>query len=359
MPGRLLQFIKTGLRSPHYTGTIIFDHYFDLRTIIANYLGEIKKRAEALLGDLIEAVTLGRPVNFYTDPEKDRKSQEILRQAALTAGFKDVDFELEPVAAALFYEQTLTRPETVLVFDFGGGTLDITIVRLGDDRLGDERRSGGVQRPGELRERRVFTNGGIGIAGSDFDQAIIHQRMLEHFGKGVVDDDAEINNLIASIADWQILPQLSTPQMKARLGRATAHNPYPTRLKALEALIFNDLSFQFYNKVEAAKIALSSQGTSIISMEDGDIHLWELLTRLQFEQDILSFRKQIEACLMDTLARSGLELGQIDTVIRTGGSSSIPCFIEMLNRIFGAQKVKTSDIFGSVAAGLAIKAFYH
>lgn len=144
--------------------------------------------------------------------------------------------------------------------------------------------------------------------------------------------------------------------MKYRLEQAIHTGQAPTRLLALEALIFNDLSFQFYNKVEATKIALSNQYAAVLGMETEDIHLWELLTRLQFEQDILEPYQKIERCLMDTLSASGLKVSQIDTVIRTGGSSNVPCFIEMLNRIFGPQRVHTSDIFGSVTSGLAIRA---
>jgi hypothetical chaperone protein len=338
MPGRLLQFIKTGLRSDGYGGTLIFDKYYSLTDIIRVYLGELKRRAERLLETEISGVTLGRPVKFYDDPQKDQRSQNVLREAALQAGFGDVDFEFEPVAAALYYELSLRQPENVLIFDFGGGTLDITVMRLGDPR-----------------GRQVFSSGGIGIAGSDFDRAIIERRMLEHFGRNAT-DDIEIDTLIGSISDWQVLPQLSTPEMKARLERAAVKSKVPTRLKALEALIFNDLSFQFYNKVEAAKILLSTQASAEVKMQAENLHIWELLTRLQFEADIADYMKRIEACLAETVANSGLRLDQIDTVIRTGGSSSIPAFIAMLERTFGVEKVRKSDLFGSVTSGLAIRA---
>ena len=73
-----------------------------------------------------------RPVKFADNPEQDRQSEQTLRQAALDAGFGEVDFEFEPVAAALFFEKSLTESQNVLIFDFGGGTLDIAIMRLGD-----------------------------------------------------------------------------------------------------------------------------------------------------------------------------------------------------------------------------------
>lgn len=338
-PGRLMQFIKTALRSEKYTGTQVFDRYYTLSDIIATYLQALKGRAESLLGEEISSVTLGRPVRFSASVEQDRKAQATLQQGAQEAGFKQVNFELEPIAAALYYELSLSKAQNVLIFDFGGGTLDLTIMRLGDKR-----------------QRRVYASGGIGMAGSDFDRAIIQQRMLPHFGKGVVQHEPEILSLINTIPDWAALPELSTPMARAELRRAIQAGVAPVRLKALEALIFNDLAFSFYNLVEATKIALSSRGVAVAAMKEKDMDIWELYTRSQFEKDIREHRQQIEGVLLETLAASGLEPGQIDAVVKTGGSSNIPVFGQMLGRIFGAEKVKSSDVFNSVTAGLAIKA---
>jgi len=339
-PGRLLQFLKTGLRLEDYEGTQVFDVYYDLKTLIKVYLQALKTRAESLLNQKIDGVTLGRPVKFLDQPDRDKQSEETLRQAALEAGFQEVDIEFEPIAAALYYETSLSKPENVLIFDFGGGTLDITIMRLGGPK-----------------ERKIFATGGIGIAGADFDKAIIQKRMLAHFGRGVVEANPEVNHLIEALADWHVLPALSTPRVQHMLREAIKINPAPTRLKAAEALIYNDLAFLFYNKVEAAKMALSQQGAAVIKMEEEEMNLWELLTRHQFEEDIKTLRSQIETCLLDTLIASGLEPEQIDAVIKTGGSSNIPSFTTMLQAIFSPAKIKTSNVFGSVTAGLAIKAY--
>ena len=339
-PGRLIQYIKTGLRSDGYEGTLVFDHYYSLKEIIKLYLGNLKSRAEDILGDRINTVTLGRPVHFFEDPELDKKSENTLREAALEAGFKNVDFEFEPIAAALYYETTLQKPETALIFDFGGGTLDITIMRLGDPK-----------------NRKIYATGGIGIAGSDFDQVIIQKHLLEHFGKGKFPNDPTLEELIDALTDWQIIPQLSTPQIRSQLQRAMRAKQSPVRLKALEAIIYNDLAFSLYNKVESAKIELSAQGVSLLKMKEKHIDIWELLTRYQFELDIKDHALRIEACLLDTIAASGLEPEQIDVAIKTGGSSNIPYFNLMLESIFGADKVRSSNAFSSVTAGLAIRAF--
>jgi len=337
-PGRLLQFIKTALRSESYEGTYVFDRYYGIVDIVSMYLRGLKQRAEDILGETIDGVTLGRPVKFSNKPDRDRKAQEMLAQAAEQAGFQRVEFELEPVAAALFYEQSIQKPQNVLIFDFGGGTLDITIMRLGD-----------------VRSRKVYASGGIDIAGSDFDRAIINQRMLPHFGKGQVDSDLHIRELVEAVSDWMVLPDLSVPRARTRLERAILDGIAPARLKALEALIFNDLAFSFYNSVEAAKIALSSQGAALIGLQAKDIDIWELYTRAQFESDIAGYRERIEQVLLDTVAESGLEPEQIDAVVKTGGSSNIPVFSDMLASVFGAQRVKSSNAFSSVTAGLGIK----
>jgi len=338
-PGRLMQFIKTALRSEKYSGTQVFDRFYSLSDIISTYLQALKQRAEALLRDEISGVTLGRPVKFSQVTELDQKAQDTLYQAAMEAGFKRIDFELEPVAAALYYELSLTQPQNVLIFDFGGGTLDLTIMRLGDPH-----------------HREVYASGGIGIAGSDFDRAIIQKRMLTHFGKGSVQHDPEILDLINIIPDWAALPELSTPRARVALERAIQSGQAPVRLKALESLIFNDLAFSFYNMVEATKISLSNSGVAVARMKEKDLDIWELYTRVQFEKDIQEHKEQILQVLMETVSASGMEPGQIDAVVKTGGSSNIPTFSELLARIFGPEKVKSSDIFNSVTAGLAIKA---
>jgi hypothetical chaperone protein len=180
--------------------------------------------------------------------------------------------------------------------------------------------------------------------------------MLAHFGQGQVEADPHIRELVEAVSDWMVLPELSMPAARVRLERAILAGMAPARLKALEALIFNDLAFSFYNAVESAKIALSSQGAALIEVQAKDIDVWELYTRTQFERDIRDYHKQIEQVVLETVAASGFEPGQIDVVVKTGGSSNIPLFAGMLERIFGADRVKSSDAFSSVTAGLGIRA---
>ncbi len=342
-PGRLLQYLKTALRKggtmADFEGTQMFGKYYAVEDLVRVYLAELKRRAEAVLAEPIDGVTLGRPVKFSENPELDRQAEESLKNAALQAGFSQVEFELEPIAAALFYEQTLTRPENVLVFDFGGGTLDIAIMRLGSPQ-----------------QRKVYANGGIDIAGTDFDRAIIEKRLLPHFGEGQIERLPDIQDLIDTVPDWTALPELSTPVIKNNLEKAIQKGIAPVRLKTLQNLIFDDLAFSFYNRVEAAKIALSRHNVAVIELPGTSIDFWELYTRTQFEEDIREDYEKIEQVLHQTVSAAGLAPAEIDAVVKTGGSSNIPIFSEMLTNTFGAEKIKESNAFSSVTAGLSIRA---
>jgi len=342
-PGRMLRSLKSGLATS-YEGTVIFDRYYTLEELLARYLREIRQRVEAQAGQPVDGVVLGRPVSFVgaSAAADNRRAERRLRRAAQMAGFREVAFELEPVAAALHYELTAREPQNILVFDFGGGTLDITVMRIG-----------------EPAQRRVFATGGLPIAGDAFDQRIIGMLMLEHFGRGSTwgDDAAPFpNQYTDALVHWQTIPELNRPETLRFLQLAQLTSSHPARVRALESLLVDNYAIRLIDEVERAKVALSTDVFALIRLTGDDMDVWQPLTRSQFESLIADAARRIEACLLDTLERSGLTTDDIDTVVRTGGSAQIPCFIEMMERIFGPDKVVLSDVFSGVTAGLAIRA---
>ena len=351
-PGRLLRSLKSGLATS-YEGTTIFGRYYELEELIALYLREIRRRVEAETGQAVEGMVLGRPVNFggSSGEADNQRAEGRLRRAAEKAGFRDVTFELEPVAAALHYELMTSKPQNVVVFDFGGGTLDVTVMRIGE--------------PGR---RQTFATGGVGIAGDAFDQRTIETLLLDHFGRGSTvrptargeawDKEATPfpSQYTAALVNWQAIPELNRPETLHFLQLAQINGSHPARVRALESLLVNNYATRLFDEVERAKIALSSASFAIVRFTGEDIDVWQPLTRSQFESLIAEETHRIEVCLLDTLDRSGLRPGEIDAVVRTGGSAQIPCFIEMLGRIFDPDKVVLSDVFSGVTAGLAIRA---
>src|SRR5260221_82286 len=151
-PGRLMRSLKSALATP-YTGTMIFGKKYSLEELISLYLRAVRERASTLLDSEITDVVLGRPVHFVgaERDDDDRYAEDRLRKAAHLAGFERVDFEFEPVAAARHYALSVTTPQTVLVFDFGGGTLDLTVLHIA---------------PGN--SPAIMAVGGVGISGDHF-----------------------------------------------------------------------------------------------------------------------------------------------------------------------------------------------
>jgi hypothetical chaperone protein len=351
-PGRLLRSLKSSLTSS-YEGTTIFDRYYTLEELIALYLRAIRERVETLTDQEVGGVVLGRPVNFVgsqvqqgapldAGQDANKRAQERLRQAAQMAGFRKVSFELEPIAAALHYELSVGQPQDIVVFDFGGGTLDITVMHVGD---------GGRQ--------QVFATGGVGIAGEAFDRRIIEGTLLQHFGRGsTYDQDQESfpDSYTDALTNWQTVLELNRPETLRFLRWAQLTGSHPGRVRALESLLVNNYIVHLFDEVERCKISLSEKHLGTIRLIGQDIDIWQPVSRSQFELLIDAETRRIEACLLDTLQRSGREPDEIDAVVRTGGSAQIPRFVDMLGSIFGPEKVVLTDVFNSVTAGLAIRA---
>jgi len=367
-PGRLLCSLKSELASS-YEGTTIFGRYYELEELIAIYLREVRQRVEAETGQAVDGVVLGRPVNFSgSGAEADnRRAESRLRRAAEMAGFRDVAFELEPVAAALHYELTAEKPQNVVVFDFGGGTLDVTVMHIGEPgpALSVPSAVEGSEAEGG---RHVFATGGVDIAGDVFDRRVIKGLLLDHFGRGSTvrlsahgeawgeETTPFPSQYTDALIDWQTIPELNRPETLHFLQLAQITGSHPARVQALESLLVNNHAIRLIDKVEQAKVALSTARFALIRLAGKDMDVWQPITRSQFEALIADATRRIEDCLLDTLERSGLQVSEIDTVVRTGGSAQIPIFIEMMGRIFGPEKVVLSDVFSGVTAGLAIRA---
>ena len=342
-PGRLLRSLKSELAGS-YEATRIFDRVYSLEELIGLFLGEIRRRVEAHTGERVDGVVLGRPVNFVgrEDAAANEQAESRLRQAARQAGFQEITFELEPVAAALHYELSVDRPQNVLVFDFGGGTLDLTVMRLG-----------------QRGRREIFATGGVGIAGDLFDRHIVARLLLDHFGRDTTwggDQMPFPAQYTDALLNWQTILDLNRPDVLRFLRQVQMTGSHPSRVRALESLIVNEEAIRLYDAVEGAKVALSDAHLALIQLVTDDINLWQPITRSQFEALIGQELQRIRACLLDTLADSGLKAHEIDAVVRTGGSSQIPAFIHLLEEIFGAGKVVLSEVFSGVTSGLAIRA---
>jgi hypothetical chaperone protein len=162
--GRLMRSMKSLL------GLSLLDQRTDVgggravryRDVVTGYLRELKARAEAEAGASLSRVVLGRPVFFVDDePARDAQAQAALEAAAQAVGFTEVQFQYEPIAAALDHEATLQAERLVLVADIGGGTSDFSLVRVGPSRRGR------IDRRDD-----ILASHGVHRAGTDFDRHV-------------------------------------------------------------------------------------------------------------------------------------------------------------------------------------------
>lgn len=341
--GRLIQSNKTALRDPDYAGTNLFGQYYRVQELIAHILRHVRHRAEAELGQRVDEVLLGRPVRFTDDPETDALAQERLHTAAELAGFRHIQFQKEPIAAARFYTHTLTRPETIFVFDFGGGTLDMTLMHA---------------EPGQTPE--ILATHGVLVGGDDLDSALMRGKIAPYFGTtAVIDADGSPfpHNLTNLLGHWQTIPQLSRPEHLAVIRGARRFGSDSTAFAALENLVTKNHGFQLFEHLERGKRTLSTAEATVI-----DLHLSEQIkidipvTRREFQRAIVSEVAQVQQGLTRILADSSVPPTAVDTVVTTGGSSLIPLFQTILSNKFSAARLVQSNTFGSVTAGLALQA---
>ena len=303
------------------------------------------------MGAELREVVLGRPVRYAEDDEQDALAQARMLQAAFLAGYERVHFAYEPVAAAYAYALRSKIPahaaETLLVFDFGGGTLDISIVR----RHGPDRRYGSAL--------TVLATGGINIAGDTFDSRIVRRKLTAPFGEGghYLSDGRQLPVPAAyydAFSSWQDLLALQQPNTLESLRRIARSAEQPARIHSLIRLITSHYGLRLFDIAEAAKRRLSrAERAGLRLLEDG-LAFDERLSRREFESLIRSDLRKISARLDEVLAAAGLRPRDIDAVIRTGGLRQIPCFVRLLEERFGAEKVRTMDTFSSVTAGLAV-----
>ncbi len=347
--GRLLQSFKTHLTTTSLGRTQIAHHAIGLDDMIALFLLRLRQRAEQQLGVAIGAATIGRPVRFAggQTPDDDRVAVDRLLAAARLAGFHDARLELEPVAAAYHYERTLTRPELALVADFGAGTTDFCLMRMGP------------RGPGSARAREIVGTGGVAAAGDDLDAALIEHLVCPSLGKG--DTYVEMGrehpipgSYYYKLARWHHLPFLGGPRVRAELERLRRGARHPERIAALMHIIATNSAFHLHKAVERAKVELSARPRTTFDFSDGVVDLHVAVSRRDFERWIAPVTAAIAACLDDTLARAGVAVDEVDCVFMTGGTAFVPVVRALFEARFGAAKLRSGDELLSITSGLAL-----
>jgi hypothetical chaperone protein len=352
--GRLLRSLKSLLGSrlmDEYTA--VGDKSIRFFDIVVLFFKELKRRCEAHVGQPLTHAMLGRPVHFVDDDlERDALAQETLGKAALEAGFTHIAYQLEPIAAALDYEQRVDQETITLVVDIGGGTSDFTVIRLKPTRSNSSDQS--VNRSAD-----ILSTTGVHIGGTDFDRLLDLSTVMPLLGYKHVGTGGRIvpNSVFFDLSTWHLIHQAYTRKALHFAKELWTDYTDQTLHQRLMDALEEQHGHRMLSGVEAAKIACSITSTDALVDLDflghgSSEHLGATVTAGGMAETLQQALAQVVQCAQDCVATAGLV--QVDAVYLTGGSSALRPLIDALRAAMPQATLVEGNRFGGVAAGLAV-----
>jgi molecular chaperone DnaK len=260
--------------------------------ISAMVLQKLKKAAEDYLGAKVDKAVITVPA-YFNDAQR-----QATKDAGKIAGLEVMRIVNEPTAAALAYGLDKKKDETIAVFDFGGGTFDISVLEVGEGVV-------------EVKS----TNGDTHLGGDDVDEVLI---------KWIIDEFKKDQGIDLT-ADKMALQRLKEAAEKAKVELSSAME--------------TEINLPF-----------------ITADQSGPKHLVMKLTRAKFEQLVEPILKRLMPPVEQAIKDAGLEKGQIDEIVLVGGSTRIPKVQEMVKEFFGKEPNKSVNPDEVVALGAAVQA---
>ncbi|NBW51920.1 MAG: Hsp70 family protein [Betaproteobacteria bacterium] len=343
--GRLLRSLKSLMGSrlmDEYTA--VGDKSIRFFDIVVLFFKELKRRCEAHVGQPLTHAMLGRPVHFVDDDaERDQLAQETLGRAATEAGFTHIAYQLEPIAAALDYEQRVANETTALVVDIGGGTSDFTVIRLNPERstVGD-------------RSADILATTGVHIGGTDFDRLLDLATVMPHLGYKHVGTGGRIvpSSVFFDLSTWHLIHQAYTRKSMHFAKELWTDYTDQTLHRRLMDALEEQHGHRMLASVEAAKIACSISGDgAVVNLDFLDRSLAPTVDAVNMEAALHASLAQVVQCAQDCVAAAGLQ--GVDAVYLTGGSSALRTLIAALRQAMPEAMLVEGNRFGGVAAGLA------
>lgn len=351
MPGRLFRGVKRLLGNSAIKRLLVFDHAFRLVALITPVLLRIRLAIESELDEPLGDIHFGHPVLFEGNEQfRNDLAFERLSEACGYAGFKQLSFYPEPVAATLSYRHDERSPESgcVLTVDFGGGTLDLSIVEYSGNHF------------------TVLSTTGLSLGGDHIDQLIFREMLFPEFGKGenwsrvkdgrLIENEFPFEEYEDMLLNWAVTYMLNQNQYRSRIvDRIRQGGPGKEKFERLLDLITHNYSYLVFQAIKDAKANLSEMEETVIDIPELDLAI--PFSRQVLEDIMQDMLLQVSDVVAKVLKLAGRSASDIDVVIRTGGSSQIAAVRRLLESQFPG-KVTEHDPFTSVAAGLAIASYF-
>ena len=350
--GRFMQSIKSFLASRLFERTHVFTRMYTLEDLIAIIVRALRTAAEAQFGALGTAVVVGRPVHFAgaQQPEDEALALQRLRTALHASGFDQVTFEFEPVAAAYAYGQQLEREEMVLIADCGGGTSDLSLLKITP--------ATDASTPGAYQ---VLGTDGVAIGGDTFDSMLVRHLVAPQLGWGMsyraLDKLLPVPNwLYSQLERWDHLWFLNTRSTLELLHTIRRGAAAPEKIDQFMHVITHELGYPLSKAIEAAKFELTAHAASHLVFQEPPVALREGVARQTFENWLQPSLQALEACIDRLLTQCQMAPMDVDCIFLTGGSSFVPAIRHLFAQKFDAARLRSGGELTSVVRGLALRA---
>jgi hypothetical chaperone protein len=280
-------------------GTMINGKSIKFERIIGSFLENLKRSTNTFAACEVENVVMGRPVHFVdNDHDADIKAQEELRSIAQRVGYKHIEFQFEPIAAAFAHEVKIDGEKLAIVADLGGGTSDFTVIRLSGKYVSKaDRRSD------------ILANTGVRVGGNDFDKdlslAVIMPEVgyLSTYGKKHLEVPLKYFH---DLAEWSKVNFLYTPKVLSQVRQYLHESHDKKRFRRLLTLLEQERGHSLLGTAEEIKIGLTdalSHAAQFDFLEEG---LVIPVDRKQFENAIEKEVEKISLAAIECLKKAGV-----------------------------------------------------
>jgi len=314
--------------------------------LVCSMMLHIRQQAQSQLEDSLDQAVIGRPINFQGlgGDEANTQAVGILERAAKRAGFRDVVFQYEPVAAGLEFEATLTDEKRVLVVDIGGGTTDCSVLLMGPQ-----------WRARHDREQSLLGHSGCRVGGNDLDIALAFKSLMPLLGMG---GETAKGIALPLLPWWNAVAINDVPAQtdfysaaNGRLLRDLARDARDAEKVSLLYKVWQQrLSYRLVRSAEESKIALSENALIDTTLPFISDELATAITQDGLEaalnQPLTRILEQVQLALENSSEKP-------DIIYLTGGSARSPLIKKALAAQLPGIPIAGGDDFGSVTAGLA------
>ncbi len=342
---RFLQSIKTFAASSLFQGTLVYAKRQSFEDLMEVFLRKLKTYAGDEWKDDVSTVIAGRPVRFAGSNPDEALALARYNEALTRAGFPQIHYVYEPVAAAYYFAQSLKKDANVLVADFGGGTTDYSLIRF-------------EKQAGQLSATPIG-HSGVGVAGDHFDFRMIDNLVSPEIGKGSkfksFDKVLDVpSGYYVNFGRWNQLSIFKTSREFADLKSLLRSALEPEKLELFVELVEHDEGYPLYQAISSTKMALSSQEEAEFNFAPLGAAGRKMVKRSDFDRWIADDLAKIEEALDEVLTKTNTAPQSIDKVFLTGGTSFVPAVRQLFTRRFDADKIESGGELLSIAHGLAM-----